>query len=864
MREETAIVGDSDFSMDKKGYKEPEKAAATLLNGLSKLIAVPEEGTTYSTHGIHPYAAKFIPQVPAKIIEECVNERHTVLDPFCGSGTTLLEAYIRGIRSIGFDVNPIAVMVSRVKTTKLSKEDWDSIESAVLSIQAKLKAKDYSENWIPRIPKIDHWFHNNISMDLGLIAGELKKIDNVKARNFLEVVFSSIIVSVSNQESETRFAAIDKNLGSDIVQTLFLRKVKSMSKKLKELSSQLENKRVESKVFLADTRTMTKYIPLRSIDLVGTSPPYLNSYDYYLYHKFRIYWLGFDKEVTNVENVKHLELGSRFHYSGTNGRSVDEFRHEMKECFSEIAKVTKLGKLIFVLVGDSIVRKKFIEMDKFYEEICKEIGLPLVAKTSYLLRDITRSFKSQNAALKNSFIKRQHILVFQNLHHLPKPEIKTQGVAVSEKQVSFPTANLVVKEIPKVVMNGTTLRIDNNNVASYTHGMIKYPSKFIPDIPRWAIINYSSDGDRILDPFVGCGTTMVESRLLGRNSIGLDINPLAVLASNVKANPLSGDSLERELERILVRIREIQFTDLPEFPLRDFWFDRRILEKLCKIRAAIFEQNDLDLQGFFLLVLGSIVKPCSFWDESQIKIERDQKKLLQGVPDPEDLFTRKSISAIRGMKRFAAVASPKTYAQSFVCDSTKIPKSAVRYDQTYLLNEFDLVVTSPPYINAINYSMFTRFELFLLNLVNPNSYITHQRDYIGTERVYSCEYERIEDFALGRRSFDDLNQRISKICKLEPKRAYITRRYLDLMAKSMEEIHRVLRPDGKFVFVVGSNTIKGVEIPTFDILRQCAEEIGFHTVNVFSYQIQRHRFKITRHVTGRKINIDNIIVMERE
>ena len=119
------------------------KSTANLLNDLSGYITIPKEGTSYVTHGIHPYSAKFIPQLPAKIIEECINERHVVLDPFSGSGTTLLEGRLHGIDSIGFDTNPIAVLVSKVKVTPLTKKDWDDFSKVVSEIHSKFYKKDY-------------------------------------------------------------------------------------------------------------------------------------------------------------------------------------------------------------------------------------------------------------------------------------------------------------------------------------------------------------------------------------------------------------------------------------------------------------------------------------------------------------------------------------------------------------------------------------------------------------------------------------------------------------------------------------------------------------------------------------------------
>lgn len=89
------------------------------------------------THGIHPYPAKFIPELPREIISKCTKERNIVLDPFCGSGTTLLEACIAGRKSIGIDSNPIATLISRAKTTALTEAELQTIETIISRLEAQ-------------------------------------------------------------------------------------------------------------------------------------------------------------------------------------------------------------------------------------------------------------------------------------------------------------------------------------------------------------------------------------------------------------------------------------------------------------------------------------------------------------------------------------------------------------------------------------------------------------------------------------------------------------------------------------------------------------------------------------------------------
>ena len=85
------------------------------------------------------------------------------------------------------------------------------------------------------------------------------------------------------------------------------------------------------------------------------------------------------------------------------------------------------------------------------------------------------------------------------------------------------------------------------------------------------------------------------------------------------------------LNTTIKRIQDINYVKLRQFPLRDFWFDKKVLQKLTKIHSAILEEKDPLIKDFFSLTLGTVIKPCSYWDESQIKVERDQRKLLQGV-----------------------------------------------------------------------------------------------------------------------------------------------------------------------------------------------------------------------------------------
>ena len=103
--------------------------AATMLSNLAKLDwDFADANTGHLTHALHPYPAKFIPQIPQALIQELSSVGDTVLDMFCGSGTTLLEALRLGRNAVGIDANPLAALISRVKTTPLAAAEFDELE----------------------------------------------------------------------------------------------------------------------------------------------------------------------------------------------------------------------------------------------------------------------------------------------------------------------------------------------------------------------------------------------------------------------------------------------------------------------------------------------------------------------------------------------------------------------------------------------------------------------------------------------------------------------------------------------------------------------------------------------------------------
>ena len=356
--------------------------------------------TSFSSHVYHPYPARFIPQIPGKIIEEMTASGETVYDPFVGGGTTLLEANTRGRNAIGNDVSELAVLISRVKTTPIKPENFISLGDLIHRIVNNLHKGIIPKK--PAILNLDHWFKEFVADEISVIVDEIKKMSCVDLADFCRVALSSILVSVSNQDSDTRYTRVEKNIARGDTVKRFVNRLSAMRKIML-----VEHKKIsmgKSSCVLADTRTKIPFAE-NSADLVATSPPYPNAYDYHLYHKHRFSWLGMD-----LLFLRKNEIGAHADYSKKNGHSHDTFRADMVQCLTNISRVLKKNRHLAIVIGDSILRGRKIKNDDIIKDAADVTPLAFVVSFD---RDINLRKKSFNPAIGN--IKTEKIMVFQNL-----------------------------------------------------------------------------------------------------------------------------------------------------------------------------------------------------------------------------------------------------------------------------------------------------------------------------------------------------------------------------------------------------------------------------------------------------------------
>lgn len=412
-----------------------------------------------------------------------------------------------------------------------------------------------------------------------------------------------------------------------------------------------------------------------------------------------------------------------------------------------------------------------------------------------------------------------------------------------------------VREIPESVPPDTLLSIKSVGITAATHGVYSYPAKFIPHVPRWAILKFTQPGQTVLDPFCGSGTTLVEAKLLGRHSLGIDFSPLARLLTRVKTTPLGGaDIITAAADRLLRRWREVSDTPRPFVANESHWFSPEASACLRRLAAAAKQETEPGLRDFLLLCVAAMVRRLSFADDQQIFPERTV--FATHVPAADDARVEQLFRDIvarwaQAVEEFALGCDRNVYARLIGTDAREIalPDESV-----------DLAVTSPPYINAMDYVRVHKLEMFWLGMLGSAAEKRAlDMSQIGSERISRSRYRRLH--LIGLPLADEV---LADLHAADPKRAYVLYKYLRDMTANLREVRRVLKTGARYVVVVGGNMMRKRFIPTYDLLRELAESMGFRTEERFFYLLRNRFMRIPRGPRSGLIKTDCVQAFRKE
>jgi len=366
--------------------------------------------TGYLTHNLHPYPAKFIPQIPNALIQELSAVGDTVADVFCGSGTTLLEALQLRRHAVGIDANPLAALISRAKTTPLNPEGFDALQAhsdacgRVVSTIEPLTGDLFhdgrpfrSVGWRPDSELCEFWFEPYVVEELAELRRLIDAIPGEAERNVCTVVFSSIIVAVSKQDSDTRYVRRDKGLATGDTLGRHLAQLDLARTAAQELSS-LIDEQFSCRVFDADVLHPPN---TGLIDLVVTSPPYPNAYSYHLYHRSRIAWLGHDPS-----QFKRIEIGSHRKYSakGPNRATLETFQQEFRRIFQWLHGRLRDAGHVCLVIGDSTIRGERLDNASLLADVAATTGFREVTRIERTIAPTRKAFNPRIGKIKDERI----------------------------------------------------------------------------------------------------------------------------------------------------------------------------------------------------------------------------------------------------------------------------------------------------------------------------------------------------------------------------------------------------------------------------------------------------------------------------
>ncbi|MEM2946147.1 MAG: DNA methyltransferase [Candidatus Caldarchaeum sp.] len=411
------------------------------------------------------------------------------------------------------------------------------------------------------------------------------------------------------------------------------------------------------------------------------------------------------------------------------------------------------------------------------------------------------------------------------------------------------------------------------DVQYMTHGLHPYPARMIPQIARRLIERYSSSGDVVLDPFCGSGSVLVEATLTGRNSFGIDINPLACLLARVKTTPLNPNLIMNEWLRLrrdigrdlgLLRFKQLE-VKIPDFSKTNisYWFKPYMIEELALIKMHLDEIRDDKLRQFFYVCFSSTVRLVSGTRKGEFKLyrmpENDWKKFR---PDVYEVFEKRvnhSISKMGEFFEFVSKNNVKSRTEVFEADTSKLFTQEFPEDARKKLAEesVNLIVTSPPYGDShttVAYGQFSRYSLVWLGYDLGRILEIDRRSLGGQQKKKD----------INSRTLDQTIKRIPN-----KKRAKeVTSFFVDLN-ECLQKLYKVLAVNGYACFVLGNRTVNKMEVPTDKILTELGISVGFKPVTIIRRRIPSKRIpwkSSPTNIPGQKVDTisrENIIILKK-
>jgi SAM-dependent methyltransferase len=322
------------------------------------------------THGFHSYPARMHWATAARLLDELKLSGASVLDPFCGSGTTLVEACVRGAVGYGVDLSPFAVRLARVKSDPLSAPLRVQLRAAASEVRTESEAlvQERAKVRAPLSPAEAAWYEPHVLKEMAGLFATIQQVDPPALREVLTFVFSALVIKFSRQRSDSAEEQVERRLRKGLVSEFFERKSFELAERLDALAAEVRGPLPE--IAEGDARRLHEQARIK-VDCIISSPPYGGTYDYAAHHARRFAWLGLP-----AAGMRSREIGARRHAGGP-----QRFADELRAALDSMRRVLARDGLVLLLMGDAEFEgRQRVPADELVASLAGEAGLrPLAA-----------------------------------------------------------------------------------------------------------------------------------------------------------------------------------------------------------------------------------------------------------------------------------------------------------------------------------------------------------------------------------------------------------------------------------------------------------------------------------------------------
>ena len=375
--------------------------------------------TQYATHGMHTWLAAMIPALAGRLVR--LTQAKRVLDPFCGGGAVLVESALRGIPAVGIDINPLATIISRAKTTPIESSLLEETIREILKSVKDFKGPNMS---FSKIYMIHYWYKPYMMTPLSALSVAIRKIKNRSVRTFFECVFSATARDVSlTHRNEVRLRRLEpdelERFNPDVMKT-FIGRARNSIRRISEIPRNADVK-------VLDGTVLDLPFPDDYFTTIICSPPYgdeRNGVPYFQSSKNMLFWLGLSHaKILSLKSQTLGWLGKRSDLKPPpspnlkkslktvikNQRTYLEALAFYSDYFSALKEMTRVvSDKMAIVIGQRVLMNTVFDNAQITTELLRNMGVELV---NHFMRQLP-SKRLPKLREYGGAIDKEHILIY--------------------------------------------------------------------------------------------------------------------------------------------------------------------------------------------------------------------------------------------------------------------------------------------------------------------------------------------------------------------------------------------------------------------------------------------------------------------